>query len=56
MMHVTAISFVIQIGLVLIGNTVARRLSKWKYVRLVSTRLAGVAFIGFGVQLALSNR
>lgn len=56
MMHVTAISLIIQIGLVLVGNAAALRLSQWKYVRLVSTRLAGVAFIGFGVKLALNNR
>ena len=56
MIHVTVISFVYQTGLVLVGNTVARRLSKWHYAKLVATHLAGVAFIAFGVKLALGNR
>ena len=56
MIHVTTISFIYQTGLVLVGNAVARRLSKWKYVRMISTRLAGAAMIGFGIKLALNNR
>ena len=56
MVHVTAISFLYQTGLVLVGNALARRLSQWQYARLVATRLAGVALIGFGVKLALNNR
>jgi threonine/homoserine/homoserine lactone efflux protein len=56
MVHVTAISFLYQTGLVLVGNAVARRLSQWKYARLIATRLAGVALIGFGAKLAFSNR
>lgn len=54
MLHVTAISFLYQTGLVLIGNTIARRLSKWKWTRLVASRLLGIAFIGFGVKLAIT--
>ena len=56
MLHVTAISFLYQTCLVLAGNVVARRLSQWQYARLVATRLAGLALLGFGVKLALSNR
>jgi threonine/homoserine/homoserine lactone efflux protein len=56
MVHVTAISFLYQTGLVLLGNTVAKRLSQWKYTRSTTTRLAGAAFIGFGVKLAFNNR
>jgi len=56
MVHVTAISFLYQTGLVLVGNAVARRLSQWQYARLLATRLAGVALIGFGVKLAFNNR
>ena len=56
MVHVTAISLIYQTALVLVGNVVARRLARWRYARLLATRLAGVALIGFGVQLALNNR
>jgi leucine efflux protein len=56
MAHVTGISFIYQTGLVLVGNVLARRLSKWPYARSVATRLAGVALIGFGAKLALNNR
>ena len=56
MVHVTAISFLYQTGLVLVGTAVARRLSRWKYARLVATRLAGMALVGFGLKLAFSDR
>ena len=54
--HVTAISLLYQTGLVLVGNAAAQRLSKWHYAKLVASRLAGLAFIAFGVKLALGNR
>lgn len=56
MVHVTAISFLYQTGLVLVGNAVAQRLSRWKYARLAATRLAGIALVGFGLKLAFSDR
>ena len=56
MAHVTIISLFYQAGLVFVGNIVARRLSALPYARKLATRLAGVALIGFGVKLALSNR
>jgi len=56
MAHVTVISFLYQAGLVLIGNSVAHTLSSLPVARTAATRLAGLALIGFGVKLALSNR
>jgi leucine efflux protein len=56
MVHVTALSFLYQAGLVLIGNVMAKRLSRIPAVRVIATRLAGVALIGFGVRLALAGR
>ncbi len=56
MMHVTAISLLYQASLVLVGNFVARRFSRWKCARLVATRMAGVALIGFAAKLAQNNR
>jgi threonine/homoserine/homoserine lactone efflux protein len=56
MLHVTAISFLYQALLVLAGNAVAQRLSRWQYARLIATRLAGIALIGFGLKLAFNNR
>ena len=56
MAHVTVISFLYQLGLVLIGNAAARALSSLPVARTAATRLAGLALIGFGVKLALSTR
>ncbi len=56
MVHVTVLSFLYQAGLVLAGNMVARHLKRWKYARLITTRLAGFALIAFGAKLALDNR
>ena len=56
MLHVTVMSLLFQAGLVLIGNTLARRLSNWKYTRVLATRIAGAALIGFGAKLAFDNR
>ena len=54
MLHVSIISFFYQTGLVLVGNLVARRLSQWRWPRLVASKLLGIVFIGFGVKLAIS--
>lgn len=56
MCHVSLISLCCQTALVLAGDTIARKLSRIKNVRLIATRLAGIALIGFGVKLAVSNR
>lgn len=54
--HVIVISFLYQTLLVLSGNAVARKLSQWQLVRMLAKRLAGIAFITFGVKLAFNNR
>lgn len=56
MVHVTLLSLLYQTLLVLIGNAAAKRLSRIHAVRIVATRLAGLALIGFGVRLALDGR
>ena len=56
MVHVTLISFAYQAGLVLLGNAVARRLAQLAPARRIATRLAGIALVGFGIKLAISNR
>jgi threonine/homoserine/homoserine lactone efflux protein len=56
MMHVSVISLMYQTGLVFIGHTAARYLSRWKYAGWAANRLAGIAFIGFGAKLAINNR
>jgi threonine/homoserine/homoserine lactone efflux protein len=56
MAHVTVLSCLYQIGLVLAGNTVARRLSNSRMARALGRRLAGLALIGFGIRLALDSR
>jgi leucine efflux protein len=56
MAHVTVISFLYQAGLVLAGNSIARKLEALPSARRIATRLAGVALIGFGIKLASSNR
>lgn len=56
MAHVTGISFLYQLGLVLAGNTVARRLATRPRVHRLMRRLAAVVFIGFGIRLVLTDR
>jgi threonine/homoserine/homoserine lactone efflux protein len=56
MLHVTALSFLYQAGLVLLGNAVALRLRAFPCARRLATRLAGIALVGFGLRLAASNR
>ncbi len=56
MAHVTAISFLYQTCLVLVGNIVTRRISHWQYIRLAAGRLAGLALLCLGVKLAFNNR
>jgi len=56
MAHVALISFSYQAGLVLVGNALARKLSSLPSMREVAARLAGMALIGFGIKLAVSNR
>jgi leucine efflux protein len=56
MVHVTAISFIYQACLVLVGNLAAKRLSRWRPLRIIATRLAGLSLIGFGIKLGFDNR
>lgn len=55
MAHVSLLSLLYQTGLVLIGNSVAQRLKAWPYARMLATRLAGLALIGFGIKLITSR-
>ena len=54
--HVTFLSFVYQLVLVLIGNATARSLARIPAVRKWAKRIAGLALVGFGVRLALDRR
>ena len=56
MAHVTVLSFLYQIGLVLVGNVIANRMRSLPFARRIATRLSGVALIAFGVKLAAGNR
>ncbi|WP_263833142.1 LysE family translocator [Sulfurospirillum oryzae] len=55
-LHVSLISFIYQTLLVLLGNTVARKLKAFPLARKVATRLAGFALVAFGIKLAINNR
>ncbi|MCW5655481.1 LysE family translocator [Hydrogenophaga sp.] len=52
MLHVTVLSLAYQTALVLAGNWVAQRLKAFPGARVAATRLAGVALVGLGAQLA----
>ena len=56
MVHVTVISFLYQACLVFIGNAAARRISQWQNARVVASRFAGLALLGFAAKLAFDNR
>lgn len=56
MLHVSLIAFVYQAGLVLVGNSAARRLARWPHAGRWATRVAGLALIGFAARLALDSR
>jgi leucine efflux protein len=56
MFHVTMISLLYQSSLVFVGNAVARRLKSKPSARLIATRIAGFALVGFGLKLATNNR
>lgn len=56
MLHVTGLSLAYQAALVLLGNALARHLSRLPGARRLASRLAGVALIGFGLRLAASRR
>lgn len=56
MVHVSLISLIYQALLVLLGNSLARKLKAFPFARRIATRLAGIALIAFGIKLAINNR
>ena len=56
MAHVSLISLLYQTGLVLIGNAVATRFSRFRHAGLWSRRLVGLGLLGFGLKLAFNRR
>ena len=56
MAHVTVISFLYQSMLVLLGNATIRKISKFRSAPVITTRLAGVAIMAFGIKLLLNKR
>ena len=56
MLHVTLICLLYEIGLVLIGNYIAKLLSNVQAARRIGNRLAGAALLGFGLKLALGDK
>ena len=56
MAHVSLISLVYQTGLVLIGNAVAVKLSRFQHAGVLARRLVGLGLLGFGVKLAISRK
>jgi threonine/homoserine/homoserine lactone efflux protein len=51
MAHVSLISLMYQTGLVLAGNAVAVRFSRFRHTRLWARRLVGLGLLGFGCKL-----
>ena len=56
MAHVSLISLVYQTGLVLIGNAVAVRLSRFQHAGVLAKRLVGLGLLGFGIKLAINRK
>jgi len=54
--HVSVICLIYETMLVIVGNALAKHLSRIPAIRWIATRLAGVALIGFGLRLALDRR
>jgi leucine efflux protein len=55
MAHVSLISLVYQTGLVLVGNAVAVRLSRFQHARVWARRLVGLGLLGFGIKLVIKR-
>jgi threonine/homoserine/homoserine lactone efflux protein len=56
MAHVSLISLVYQTGLVIVGNAVAVRLSRFGQAPVLAKRLVGLGLLGFGLKLAINRR
>jgi threonine/homoserine/homoserine lactone efflux protein len=55
MAHVSLISLMYQTGLVLVGNAVAVRMSRFPPVRIWARRRVGLGLLGFGLKLAIKR-
>jgi threonine/homoserine/homoserine lactone efflux protein len=55
-LHVSLISLLYQTGLVLAGNAIAVKFSRFPRARTLAGRLAGLGLLGFGLKLAMSQR
>ena len=56
MAHVTMISLMYQIGLVLIGNAVAMRFSRSSQAQIWARRCVGLGLLGFSLKLAINRK
>ncbi len=56
MAHVSLISLIYQTGLVLAGNAVAARLSRFQPARILARRLVGLGLLAFGLKLAVNRK
>jgi len=54
--HVSLISLVYQTGLVLLGNAVTVRFSRFRQARVWASRLVGLGLLGFGIKLAFRRQ
>ena len=52
MAHVSIISLIYQALLVMVGNALTQYISRWKYIKVLASRMAGLALIGFSLRLA----
>lgn len=55
-LHVSMLSFIYQIGLVFLGNSVAKKMKTFPSARQWAIRLSGLALIGFGLKLAFNSK
>lgn len=54
--HVSLISLAYQTGIVLVGNVVSVKLSRFYGARVLANRLAGLGLLGFGIKLAIKRQ
>jgi threonine/homoserine/homoserine lactone efflux protein len=48
----TALSLIYQALLVMVGNALTQYISRWKYIKVLASWMAGIALIGFSLRLA----
>ena len=56
MAHVSLISLIYQTGLVLVGNVVSVKLSRFQCAHVLARRLVGLGLLGFGIRLAVKRQ